>query len=92
MACSEISEVDADAELLPKNSRKPSRFSPDWLIFSTSPMRTVTKNDWLSAITTSPWDAPLALALAKISCAKSWLSSYRFILSSELLRSYALSI
>ena len=34
----EMSEVDADAELLPKNSRKPSRFSPAWLIFSTSPM------------------------------------------------------
>ena len=66
----EISEVDADAELLPKNSRKPSRFSPAWLIFSTSPMRTVTKNESLSAMTTSPCDAPLALALSKMSLAQ----------------------
>ena len=59
---SEMSEVDAVAELLPKKRRSPSRFSPAWLIFSTSPMRTVTKNESLSTITTSPSEAPLALA------------------------------
>ena len=47
----EISDVEADAELLPRNNRKPKRFSPAWLIFSTSPIRTVTKNDSLSTIT-----------------------------------------
>ena len=67
----------AEAELLPKKSRSPSRFSPAWLIFSISPMRTVTKNDSLSAITTSPAEAPRARAIARISRPNSWLNSIR---------------
>jgi hypothetical protein len=79
MAFLEMSDVEADAELCPKKSRNPRRFSPAWLIFSTSLMRTVTKNDSLSAMTTSPWEAPLAFAIDKISWPNSGLNSSRSI-------------
>ncbi len=69
--CLEISEVEAEAELDPKNRRKPKRFSCAWLIFSTSPSRTVTKNESLSTITTSPAVAPFFFASARMSPARS---------------------